>query len=117
MMALALSIMGVACSVLEQLIEAGRSGVSILGNFFCQTIAPLAASSALSVSSMPTVKTRSLDPLGVATPPVTTGAVRVERISALDAVVSWVFHKALSLPTDLFDRTVSPRVQPVRCWS
>src|ERR1700688_2632987 len=99
MMALALSMTGVACSVLEQLTVAGRSGVSRLGNFFCQTMAPLAASSAVSVSSMLMVKSKSLGPAGVATSPATTGAVRVDRITAWDAVVSWVFHNGLSLPT------------------
>src|SRR5882757_4092531 len=102
---LALSMAGVACSVLEQLIDAGRSGVSGLGNFFCHTIWPLPASSAVSVSSMLMLKTRSLGPADVETPPATTGAVRVERSSAWEAVVSCVFHSGLSLPTVVFDKT------------
>src|SRR5471032_1096863 len=111
---LALSIVRVACSVLEQLMEGGRRGLSGLGKAFCHTILPVPASSAVSVSSMLILNTRSLGPFDVATPAATTGAVRVDRINAWDAVVSWVFHSGFSLPTVVFDRLVSPRFQPVR---
>ena len=97
---LALSIVGVACSVLEQLITAGLQRLDACWRkLFCQTILPVSASTADSTSSMPMEKTRSLVPSGVATPPATTGAVRVDSTSAGALVVSCVFHSGLRRPT------------------
>src|ERR1700760_2180346 len=96
---LALSIAGVACSVLEQLITDGCIGLMLLGKLFCQTILPVAASTADSTSSMPIEKTRSFAPSAVATPAAATGAVKVDRTSACDLVVSCVFHSGLRRPT------------------
>src|SRR5579863_3915414 len=117
MMALALSIAGVACSVLEQLITGGCIGLMSLGKLFCQTILPVPASTADSTSSMPIEKTRSFVPSGVTTPPTATGAVRVDRTSACDLLVSWVFHSGLRRLTVLGESWLSPLFQPVRCGS
>src|SRR3954469_10690265 len=113
---LALSIAGVACSVLEQLITAGWGGLILLGKLFCQTIFPVAASTADSTSSMPMEKTRSFAPSGVATPPAATGAVKVDSTRAFALSVSCVFHSGLRRPTVLGESWVSPLFQPVRCW-
>jgi hypothetical protein len=96
--------------------ESGRSGCSGLAKLFCHTIWPLEASSAVRRSSMLRLNTRSLTPPDVVTPPTTIGAVRVERISAREAVVSRVLHSGFSLPTLAFDSAVSPRFHPVR-WA
>src|SRR5690348_11913608 len=101
MMPLALSIAGVACSVLEQLITGGCIGLIVLGKLFRQTILPVAASTAESTSSMPIEKTRSFVPSGVTTPPTTTGAVKVDRTTAGVLLTSWVFQSGFRRPTVL----------------
>src|SRR5439155_15309193 len=108
-----LSIMGVACSVLEQLIEGWRRGLMGLGKLFCQAILPLLASTARSTSSMPMVKTRSLTPSDVETSPTTTGAVRVDSTTAGVLLSSGIFHSGLRRLTVLGESWVSPLFQPV----
>ena len=74
-----LSITGVSFTVFEHSQVAGRMAVAGLAKVFCQKSFPVSASSAKTVSSAPSRKTRFFAPCGVLTPSATSGAVRVER--------------------------------------
>src|SRR3954468_17135988 len=97
----ALSITGVACSVLEQFVLAAWGGLRSLGNVLRQTTAPVAASSAETESSIPTVNTRSRFPCGVATPVATKAEVRLAIATSLVATGSLVSHNSFNRDTFL----------------
>src|SRR5580704_4550662 len=112
-----LSTTGVAFTVFEHSQVAGHIGVSGLANDFCQKTFPVSASSANTVSSAPSRKTKFLEPCGVLTPSTTNGAVNVERTISLGGVLSCVFHSSLRPDTLCLLREDSPLFQPVCSWS
>src|SRR3954469_13179125 len=113
----ALSITGVACSVLEQFGLAAWGGLRSLGNVLRQTTAPLPASKADKESSIPTVNTKSRFPWPVATPVATKGEVRLAIATSLVATGSLVSHNSFNRDTVLGDSVFSVRFQPLRCPS
>src|SRR5436190_8585134 len=111
----ALSITGVACSVLEQFVLAACGGFKLLGKVLRQITAPVAASSAETESSIPTVNTRSRFPCGVVTPVATKADVRLAIATSLVATGNWVCHSNFNRDTFLGDSVFSARFQPLRC--
>src|SRR5256885_11303093 len=105
----ALSITGVACSVLEQFVLAAWGGLRSLGKLLRQTSAPVAASNAETESSIPTVNTRSRLPCGVFTPVATKGDVRLAIATSLVAMASFVSHNSFNRETFLGDSVCSAR--------
>ncbi len=109
-----LSITGVSFTVFEHSQVAGQRGAAGLAKVFCQKTLPVSASSANTVSSAPSRKSRFFAPWAVLTPSATSGAVSVESTIAFGGVLSWALHSNLSPETLWMVSEVSPRFQPLR---